>query len=166
MISTSPHTHALPALVAEEQEVLDRVLPALRALQTQEGERERELVTRTKELHREWTNARGDVSQRAAFEEALEHDDPNAHFGGFGGMAKAGAYQDLAIRERADKITFDFTFRQIAAGGRSLMSKLPTRLVGGKTVFDLEIGRPSNTELAQPRVSLAALTPSELIQVG
>ncbi|MBK7077096.1 MAG: hypothetical protein IPH44_32875 [Myxococcales bacterium] len=78
-----------------------------------------------------------------------EHDDPNAHFGGFGGMAKAGAYQDLAIRERADKITFDFTFRQIAAGGRSLMSKLPTRLVGGKTVFDLEIGRPSNTELAQ-----------------
>ncbi len=78
-----------------------------------------------------------------------EHDDPNAHFGGFGGMAKAGAYQDLAIRERADKITFDFTFRQIAAGGRSLMTKLPTRLVGGKTVFDLEIGRPSNTELAQ-----------------
>jgi hypothetical protein len=78
-----------------------------------------------------------------------EDEDPNAHFGGFGGMAKAGAYQDLAIRERADKITFDFTFRQIAAGGRSLMTKLPTRLVGGKTVFDLEIGRPSNTELAQ-----------------
>lgn len=78
-----------------------------------------------------------------------EEEDPNAHFGGFGGMAKAGAYQDLAIRERADKVTFDFTFRQIAAGGRSLMSKLPTRLVGGKTVFDLEIGRPSNTELEQ-----------------
>lgn len=78
-----------------------------------------------------------------------EDEDPNAHFGGFGGMAKAGAYQDLAIRERADKVTFDFTFRQIAAGGRSLMTKLPTRLVGGKTVFDLEIGRPSNTELAQ-----------------
>ena len=78
-----------------------------------------------------------------------EEEDPNAHFGGFGGMAKAGAYQDLAIRERADKVTFDFTFRQIAAGGRSLMTKLPTRLVGGKTVFDLEIGRPSNTELAQ-----------------
>ena len=70
-----------------------------------------------------------------------EEEDPNAHFGGFGGMAKAGAYQDLAIRERADKVTFDFTFRQIAAGGRSLMTKLPTRLVGGKTVFDLEIGR-------------------------
>ncbi|KAB2887481.1 MAG: hypothetical protein F9K40_21365 [Kofleriaceae bacterium] len=78
-----------------------------------------------------------------------EHDDPNASFGGFGGMAKAGAYEDLAITERADKVTFDFTFRQIAAGGKNLMSKLPTRLVGGKHVFDLEIGRPTNEELAQ-----------------
>lgn len=78
-----------------------------------------------------------------------EHDDPNADFGGFGGMAKAGAYEDLAIRERADRVTFDFTFRQIAAGGRNLMSKLPTRTADGKTVFDLEIGRPSNSELAQ-----------------
>jgi hypothetical protein len=49
-----------------------------------------------------------------------EHDDPNASFGGFGGMAKAGAYEDLEIRERADKLTFDFTFRQIAAGGKNL----------------------------------------------
>jgi len=78
-----------------------------------------------------------------------EHEDANAGFGGFGGMAKAGAYEDLAIRERADKVTYDFTFRQLAAGGRNLISKLPTRLVGGKTVFDLEIGRPSNAELAQ-----------------
>lgn len=78
-----------------------------------------------------------------------EHDDPNASFGGFGGMAKAGAYEDLAIRERADKVTFEFTFRQIAAGGKNLIAKLPTRLAGGKTVFDLEIGRPSNRELAQ-----------------
>jgi hypothetical protein len=31
-----------------------------------------------------------------------ESEDPNAQFGGFGGMAKAGAYQDLAMRERAD----------------------------------------------------------------
>jgi hypothetical protein len=78
-----------------------------------------------------------------------EHDDPNASFGGFGGMAKAGAYEDLAITERADKVTFDFTFRQIAAGGKNLMSKLPTRSVGGKQVFDLEIGRPTNEEMAQ-----------------
>ena len=78
-----------------------------------------------------------------------EHDDPNASFGGFGGMAKAGAYEDLSIRERADKLTFDFTFRQIAAGGKNLMSQLPVRIAGGKQVFDLEIGKPSNTELAQ-----------------
>jgi hypothetical protein len=76
-----------------------------------------------------------------------EHDDPNASFGGFGGMAKAGAYEDLEIRERADKITFDFTFRQTAAGGKSLMTKLPLRTVGGKQVFDLEIGRPSNEQM-------------------
>lgn len=76
-----------------------------------------------------------------------EHEDPNADFGGFGGMAKAGAYEDLGIRERADKVTFDFTFRQIAAGGRNLMTRLPTRTAGGKTVFDLEIGRPSNAEM-------------------
>src|SRR5687768_9918714 len=50
-----------------------------------------------------------------------ESTDPNASFGGFGGMAKAGAYEDLAITERADKITYDFTFRQIAAGGKNLM---------------------------------------------
>ncbi|MBK9036600.1 MAG: hypothetical protein IPL61_36015 [Myxococcales bacterium] len=78
-----------------------------------------------------------------------EEEDPNASFGGFGGMAKAGAYEDLEISERADHVTFDFTFRQIAAGGRSLMNRLPTRVVGGETVFDLEIGRPSNAELAQ-----------------
>ncbi|MGN6103930.1 MAG: hypothetical protein ACTHU0_02390, partial [Kofleriaceae bacterium] len=78
-----------------------------------------------------------------------EHDDPNASFGGFGGMAKAGAYEDLEIRERADRRTFDFTFRQIAAGGKNLMQKLPIRTSGGKAVFDLEIGRPSNAELAR-----------------
>lgn len=78
-----------------------------------------------------------------------EDDDPSASFGGFGGMAKAGAYEDWDIRPRADGLTYDFRFRQIAAGGRNLMSKLPTRLVGGQTVFDLEIGRPTNAELAQ-----------------
>jgi hypothetical protein len=78
-----------------------------------------------------------------------EHDDANASFGGFGGMAKAGAYEDLEIRERADKVTYDFTFKQLAAGGKNLLSKLPVRLSGGKQVFDLEIGKPSNTEMAQ-----------------
>ncbi len=78
-----------------------------------------------------------------------EHTDANASFGGFGGMAKAGAFEDRAIRERADKVTFDFTFKQIAAGGKNLTQKLPIRIVGGKQVFDLEIGRPTNEELAK-----------------
>lgn len=73
----------------------------------------------------------------------------SSNFGGFGGMAKAGAYEDLGIRERADGLTFEFTFKQIAAGGTDLMSQLPIRLAGGKQVFDLEIGKPTNTELAQ-----------------
>ncbi|MEJ7603105.1 MAG: hypothetical protein WKG01_34780 [Kofleriaceae bacterium] len=66
-----------------------------------------------------------------------EHDEENAEFGGFGGMAKAGAYEDLEIRERADKLTFDFTFRQLAAGGKNLMQRLPVRAGAGKTVFAL-----------------------------
>lgn len=78
-----------------------------------------------------------------------EDDAANASFGGFGGMAKAGAYEDLEIRERADKLTFDFKFKQLAAGGKNLTSKLPIRVSGGKQVFDLEVGKPSNTELAQ-----------------
>ncbi len=78
-----------------------------------------------------------------------EEEDANAHFGGFGGMAKAGAYEDLEIRETHVIGTFTFKFKQLAAGGRSLISKLPTRKVGTKTVFDLEIGKPSNAQLAQ-----------------
>ncbi len=78
-----------------------------------------------------------------------ESGDANASFGGLGGMAKAGAYEDLEIRERADKVTFDFKFRQTAAGGKNLMQKLPLRTVGTQKVFDLEIGKPTNEQLAQ-----------------
>lgn len=78
-----------------------------------------------------------------------EHDAANAEFGGMGGMAKAGGYEDLEIRERADKLTFDFKFKQLAAGGKNLMSKLPVRIAGGKQVFDLEIGKPTNEELGR-----------------
>ncbi|MBA3458508.1 MAG: hypothetical protein H0T46_00995 [Deltaproteobacteria bacterium] len=76
-----------------------------------------------------------------------EHDSANAGFGGFGGMAKGGAWSDLGITARADKLTYDFTFKQLAAGGKNLTSKLPLRIVGGKQVFDLEIGRPTNEEM-------------------
>jgi hypothetical protein len=75
--------------------------------------------------------------------------DPNHDFGGMGGMAKAGAYEDLEIRETATVGTFTFKFRQLAAGGKRLMSKLPTRRDGRDTVFDLEIGKPTNAEMAQ-----------------
>ncbi|MEO8699199.1 MAG: hypothetical protein ABI867_04120 [Kofleriaceae bacterium] len=78
-----------------------------------------------------------------------EEDEANHDFGGFGGMAKAGAFEDLQISERADKLTFDFTFKQLAAGNKNLLQKLPVRAVGGKTVFDLEIGRPTNAEMTQ-----------------
>jgi DNA helicase-2/ATP-dependent DNA helicase PcrA len=61
-----------PVAVIEEQQVLDRVIPCLRSIQSEDGERDRELTTRVRELHRQWTDARGDPAQREAFEEALD----------------------------------------------------------------------------------------------
>jgi len=78
-----------------------------------------------------------------------EHDDPNASFGGFSGIAKAGAFSDLGITARADGLTYDFTFRQLAAAGKNLMTQLPIRTVNGKPTFDLEIGKPTNAEMDQ-----------------
>lgn len=76
-------------------------------------------------------------------------DDSNADFGGFGGMAKAGAYDDLDVTAIDDR-TYEFTFRQIVAGKRNLVSHLPiTSTTNGRGFFDLEIGRPSNEELGQ-----------------
>jgi len=77
-----------------------------------------------------------------------EADEANAGFGGMGGMAKAGAYQDLEVTA-LDTLTYQFTFRQIVAGPRNLMSKLPLHTVAGKSVFDLAIGKPSNAEMAR-----------------
>jgi hypothetical protein len=78
-----------------------------------------------------------------------EHDSANVGFGGFSGIAKGGAFQDLAITERADKVTFDFTFRQLAAAGKNLLSQLPLTTVAGKPTFDLEIGKPSNQAMTE-----------------
>jgi hypothetical protein len=78
-----------------------------------------------------------------------EHDSANVGFGGFSGIAKGGAFQDLAITERPDKVTFDFTFRQLAAAGKNLMSQLPIKTVDGKPAFDLEIGKPSNQAMTE-----------------
>jgi hypothetical protein len=78
-----------------------------------------------------------------------DDEDENHAFGGFGAMAKGGAFEDREIRERTDKLTFDFTFRQLAAGGKRLVQKLPVRVEGGKQVFDLEVGKPTNAQMAQ-----------------
>ncbi len=61
-----------PPLAAEEAAVLARVLPRLRELQSAEGTREAELTARAREAHRQWTDARGDIAQREAFEASLE----------------------------------------------------------------------------------------------
>ena len=76
-----------------------------------------------------------------------EHDAPNASFGGFSGIAKAGAFTDQGITARADGLTYDFTFRQLAAAGKNLTSQLPIRTVNGKPTFDLEVGKPTNAEM-------------------
>ena len=78
-----------------------------------------------------------------------EDEDPNKSFGGFGGMAKGGMWDELGVTARADGLTFDFTFKQLAAGGKNLISKLPIKTVGGKQTFDLDIGKPTNTEMGQ-----------------
>ncbi|MES2642149.1 MAG: UvrD-helicase domain-containing protein [Myxococcota bacterium] len=62
----------LPALVDEETAIIARVVPALRTLQSEDGERERALVERARTLHQQWTDARGDQAQREAFEEGLD----------------------------------------------------------------------------------------------
>lgn len=76
-----------------------------------------------------------------------EEEDANFHFGGFGGMAKGGLWQDLGVTESADHLTYSFTFEQLAAGPKNLMSKLKVKSVGGKQVFDLEVGVPTNDEM-------------------
>lgn len=62
---------ALPLLVQTEQVVLDRTVTALRAVQSADKAREEDLLQRARQAHRDWTDARGDIAQREAFEEAL-----------------------------------------------------------------------------------------------
>jgi hypothetical protein len=78
-----------------------------------------------------------------------EEEQGNYDYGGLGGMAKAGAYEDLEVTPRADGLTWDFTFKQLAAGSNQMMNRLPLRTENGKRVFDVEIGRPSNAEMQQ-----------------
>jgi hypothetical protein len=78
-----------------------------------------------------------------------ESDEANADFGGFGGMAKGGAWEDLDVTALNGR-SYEFTFRQIIAGGKNLMSVLPLRsAAGGVRELTLEIGKPSNEQMAR-----------------
>lgn len=78
-----------------------------------------------------------------------ESDDANAEFGGFGGLARGGSWEDLSVTA-VDSRTYAFTFRQIIAGGKNLMSVLPLRNgARGVREFTLEIGKPTNEQMAQ-----------------
>jgi hypothetical protein len=78
-----------------------------------------------------------------------EDEDANKSFGGYGGMAKGGMWEDLEVTPSADGLTYSFTFKQLVAGSKTLMSKLPIRTASGQQVFDLEIGKPTNDEMGQ-----------------
>lgn len=68
----------------------------------------------------------------------------NASYGGFNAMVKNGSYQDLAIIDKGDGV-FEFTFSQVVAGNKLLLQRLPKQ--NGK--LRIEIGKPSNAEMAQ-----------------
>ena len=63
-----------PPWVAEEESVLARTLPLLRALQDADRAQDAEWRDRMAEHHRQWTDAQRERVQREALEEALEAD--------------------------------------------------------------------------------------------
>ncbi len=78
-----------------------------------------------------------------------KHDDPNAEFGGMGGIARGGSWEDLNVTA-VNATTYEFTFRQIVAGKPELISSLRARAgADGRPAFSLDIGRPSNEEMGQ-----------------
>ena len=75
--------------------------------------------------------------------------DANEEYGGFGSMARANTYDSLDL-QTDDGVTYSFYFEQLVAGQPDLISALPTTSGDdGERHFDLEIGTPSNDELAQ-----------------
>jgi len=78
-----------------------------------------------------------------------EEDAANKEFGGFGGLAKGGGWEDLEVTP-IDDVTYEFTFKQIIAGRKDLIDRLPlSDGPAGRRYFDLEIGKPSNQEMAE-----------------
>ncbi len=77
-----------------------------------------------------------------------EHD-ANKDYGGFEALTKNGSYEELGI-EHVEGLTYRFTFRQELGGRTDLLDVLPaTDGENGRKVFDLTIGRISNSEMAQ-----------------
>ncbi|HPB97340.1 MAG TPA: lamin tail domain-containing protein, partial [Polyangiaceae bacterium] len=77
------------------------------------------------------------------------NDDDNAQYGGFKGLTKNGAYEELGI-EALDATTYQFKFRQEFGGKLDLLSKLPTTMgADGRRYFDLTIGKISNADMAR-----------------
>ena len=78
-----------------------------------------------------------------------DHEASNKDYGGLESLTKNGSYEDMAITE-TDTGTFEFTFRQEIGGTLDLLSKIPAQSIGeGRYQFDLEIGKPSNTQMQQ-----------------
>ena len=80
--------------------------------------------------------------------EKSDHDD-NKAYGGFSGLTKNGAYEELDI-VALDATTYQFTFHQEFGGKLDLLQKLPTTMGDdGKRHFDLTVGKISNEKMAQ-----------------
>jgi hypothetical protein len=79
-----------------------------------------------------------------------EEEESNAHYGGYGAMAKASDFESLNIRETAP-LTYSFDFEQLVAGRTDLMTRLPTRATSSPTTrtFTLTVGLPTNAEMAR-----------------
>jgi hypothetical protein len=74
-----------------------------------------------------------------------EASESNAQYGGFGAMAKASSYAELGIT-KLDPTTWEFRFAQLIAGKNNILRRLPLDSTG---TLSLEIGKPSNEELAR-----------------
>ena len=68
---------------------------------------------------------------------------------GFGAMVKTGSFEDLEIRQLNAR-SFEFTFEQIVTGTKDLPSLLEVESDGA---FAIEIGKPTNEELARLEVN-------------
>ncbi|GMV43079.1 MAG: hypothetical protein AMXMBFR64_47950 [Myxococcales bacterium] len=76
-------------------------------------------------------------------------DATNKDYGGLESLTKNGSFEDMSIEE-SPKGTFSFTFRHEVGGTLDLLSRLPATSVGeGRYAFDLEVGKPTNSQMQQ-----------------